>query len=635
MKPSFGDRLRYRFDNLMSLGTPALIGVLFVVSLLVVLLAAAILSIAGFVPEGDLEPLSFAEAAWQSLMRTLDSGTMGGDTGAGYRAVMLMVTLGGVFIVSALIGVLNNGIERRIEEMRKGRSQVLEFGHTLILGWSPQIFTILNELVIANQNQKQACIVVLADRDKVDMEDEIRERVNLKGSKTRIICRTGSPSDPADINIANPDTSKAIIILPPDTADPDAEVIKSVLAITNAPDRRAEPYSISTQVRNARNLNVLNLVSAQDKLQVVLIGDLISRLVAQANHQSGLSVVYTELMNFEGDEIYFKEEPQLIGKTYGEAVLAYEHSAVMGLRKADGSILLNPPMDLRIEPGDNVFALSSDDDTIHLADADAMGIQNQLICTDVEAARPEPVRTLILGWNQNGFTILRELDHYVAPGSELRIVADISEATAEGIRTQAAGLQNLRLVVMQGDATDRGLLDALKIDDYNHVIVLAYLERGVQQADALTLVTLLHLRDIFHHDQTPFSIVSEMLDLRNRELAQVTRVDDFIVSEQLISLMMAQFAENADLYAVFADIFDPHGAEIYLKPVELYVEKGRPVNFYTVVEAARRRGETAIGYRIQADANHPDKAFGVRTNPPKSDSTIFGDGDKVIVLAES
>lgn len=635
MKPSFGDRLRYRFDNLMSLGTPALVGVLFAASLLVVLLAAAILTIAGLSPDEAMEPFSFAEAAWQSMMRALDSGTLGGDTGLGFRAVMLMVTLGGLFIVSALIGVLNNGIERRIEEMRKGRSRVLEFGHTLILGWSPQIFTILNELVIANQNQKRACIVVLADHDKVEMEDEIRERVDLRGSKTRIICRTGSPSDPTDINIANPQTSKAIIILPPDTADPDAEVIKSVLAITNAADRREEPYSISTQVRNARNLNVLNLVSAQDKLQVVLIGDLISRLVAQANHQSGLSVVYTELMNFDGDEIYFKEEPKLIGRTYGEAVLAYEHSAVMGLRKAQGDILLNPPMDTVIEVGDHFFALSSDDDTIRLTDPGEIEIQSQLIRTDVQAAPPQPVRILILGWNQNGFTMMRELDHYVTRGSELRVVADISEAAAEGIRVQAAGLQNLQLVVMQGDATDRGLLDALRVDDYDHVIVLAYVERGVQQADAMTLVTLLHLRDIFHHDQTPFSIVSEMLDLRNRELAQVTRVDDFIVSEQLISLMMAQFAENADLYAVFEDIFDPEGAEIYLKPVELYVEKGRPVNFYTVVEAARRRGETAIGYRMRADANYPDKAYGVRTNPPKSESVIFGDGDKIIVLAES
>ena len=36
------------------------------------------------------------------------------------------------------------------------------------------------------------------------------------------------------------------------------------------------------------------------------------------------------LMNFGGDEIYFKQEPNLSGKTYGEALLAFETSTLMG-----------------------------------------------------------------------------------------------------------------------------------------------------------------------------------------------------------------------------------------------------------------------------------------------------------------
>jgi hypothetical protein len=127
---------------------------------------------------------------------------------------MLFVTLGGIFIVSALIGVLNNAIEGQMERLRKGRSQVLENNHTLVLGWSAQIFTVLNELMIANENQPNARIVVLADQDKVEMEDEIRERVEVRG-RTRIICRNGSPIDPNDLEIASPHQAKSIIVLPP------------------------------------------------------------------------------------------------------------------------------------------------------------------------------------------------------------------------------------------------------------------------------------------------------------------------------------------------------------------------------------------------------------------------------------
>ena len=180
MKSTFRQRFQYQFDNLMSRGTPAMIGMLFVFSLIIVIIAGAIISAASFVQDGATESLSFGEAAWESLMRTLDSGTMGGDTGTGFRIVMLFVTLGGIFVVSALIGVLNNAIEGQMERLRKGRSLVLETNHTLILGWSTQIFTVLNELMVANENQASARIVILADQDKVDMEDEIRERVDCR-----------------------------------------------------------------------------------------------------------------------------------------------------------------------------------------------------------------------------------------------------------------------------------------------------------------------------------------------------------------------------------------------------------------------------------------------------------------------
>jgi voltage-gated potassium channel Kch len=633
MKPTFSQRLRYQFDNLMARGTPALIGMLFVLSLVIDLVAGVFISITRIRPSGETEPLSVGEAMWASLMRTLDAGTMGGDTGIGFRAVMLLVTLGGIFVVSALIGVLNNAIEEQMERLRKGRSLVLETNHTLVLGWSSQIFTILNELMTANENQANARIVVLADKDKVEMEDEIRERVEVKG-KTRIICRNGSPIDPTDLEIASPHTAKSIIVLPPENSDPDTDVIKAVLAITNNPNRRAEPYHIVTQIRNTKNMDVLKLVGEKDNVQAVLTGDLIARVVAQTSRQSGLSVVYTELMNFGGDEIYFKQESVLVGKTFGEALLAFEDSSLMGVRKADGRILLSPPMETRIAEGDQIFALSADDDTIRISSQSLPPIDEAVIRSDRRALEPQPEKCLILGWNRSGTTIVHELDNYVAKGSQVTVVADVYNIEKQ-VRAQGGRLKNQKLVVQEGETTDRDLLDQLGIQDYDHVIVLAYNTVEPQEADAKTLVTLLHLRDMAQKDETPFSIVSEMLDLRNRELAEATQVDDFIVSEHLISLMMAQLSENAELFDVFTDIFDPEGAEIYLKPVSDYVTIGQPVNFYTVMEAARRRGETALGYRIEAEATDSGKAYGVHTNPKKSEIVTFSPQDRVIVISEN
>ena len=126
-----------------------------------------------------------------------------------------------------------------------------------------------------------------------------------------------------------------------------------------------------------------------------------------------------------------------------------------------------------------------------------------------------------------------------------------------------------------------------------------------------------------------------MLDVRNRNLAEITQADDFIVSDRLISLMMAQVSTNKALNAVFADMFDADGAEVYLKPISDYVQTGVELDFYAVIESARRRNEMAIGYRIDANGNNKELQYGIVVNPNKTNTVTFDPSDMVIVLADS
>lgn len=627
---SFADRLRYKFDNYMSKGTIALIGGLGMFSLIIIFIAALLITIGSIVQE-DGSPLSFQEAAWASLMRTMDAGTMGGDTGWPFRIVMFAVTLGGVFIISGLIGVLTSGLEEKMDELRKGRSRVIESNHTVILGWSPQIFSILSELILANENQKNPRIVILGDHDKVEMEDEIRDKIG-DTKKTRIICRTGNPIDLADLEIVSPHSSRSIILLAPEGEEADSHTIKTILALTNNPNRRAEPYHIVAEIRNPKNMEAARLVG-KNEAQIILAGDLISRITAQTCRQSGLSVVYTELLDFGGDEIYFHEEPSLVGKSFGEAIFAFEASTLIGLGFSDGRVALDPPLDTLIAHGDRLIAISEDDDTIRLSGLADYAIDEKAIRNGARQ-NGKPERTLILGWNRRAPIIIKELDHYVAGGSAVTVVADTDEAN-EAIQTKCSQLANISVAIRSADTTDRSTLESLDIPSYDHVIVLSYSDDlDPQESDARTLVTLLHLRDMADRSGQDFAIVSEMLDVRNRELAEVTRADDFIVSDKLISLMMSQISENKDLTGVFQDLFDPEGSELYLKSASDYVTPGKPINFYTVLEAARRRNEVAIGYRIRSESGDPAKSYGVHVNPKKSDTITLSDGDKIIVLAD-
>ena len=133
------------------------------------------------------------------------------------------------------------------------------------------------------------------------------------------------------------------------------------------------------------------------------------------------------------------------------------------------------------------------------------------------------------------------------------------------------------------------------------------------------------------HDTT---VVTELLDQRDVALAPPTSAGDFLVSDRLISLLLAQLSEDATLKSVFDDLLDPDGAEVYCKAALRYCEVGQSTTFEDVVVAARRQSETAIGYRLMELANDEAHGFGIVVNPPKAAVLALKADDQVIVLAE-
>jgi voltage-gated potassium channel Kch len=629
-KVSFSQKFRYKFDNLMSKGPVAMMSLLGIISLIVVLIAASFLYFSQISPEGE-ESLGFIEGIWQSLMRTMDAGTVGGDSGWPYRLVGLIVTFSGIFIFSALIGVLSNGINNKLEDLSKGKSFVIEENHTLILGWSSKIFTIISELVLANENQKKPRIVILADVDKVEMEDEIRSKIaDLKN--TKIICRRGNPNDMQDLDIANPQACKSIIILAPEIENPDPLTIKTILAITNNPNRRKEAYHVIAEMNDERNVEVAKMVG-KEEVEIILTDDVIGKIMVQTSRQSGLSIVYTELMDFDGAEIYFKEEKALIGKSYGDVIAAYEDSAVIGLQFADNTVRNNPEMDYILKAGDKIIAITEDDDTLVLKSTSSASFDEAVLVHN-ESEGPKSERILMLGWNRRALVILKEMDNYVGANSYMKVVSTF-ETDKDLILEIASGLKNIKLEFEQADTSAREVIDSLDVTSYDSVQLLCYkAEMDLQDADAQTLISLLHIRRIMEETGKDIKIVSEMLDMKNRDLAEVTKADDFVVSDKLISLLMSQVSENKHLMRVFEDLFNADGSEIYLKPISEYIKIGVETDFYSILESAKRKGQTAIGYRIASESFDNSKAYGVYVNPAKSKVLTFSSEDRIIVLAE-
>jgi voltage-gated potassium channel Kch len=613
-------RLRYAFDQTMSRGIGALLAWLALVSLALTVLVSVVLTITNT----NVGHTTFFGKMVFAFLHLASAQSIKGDFGFSWSLILAMFLVGviGLATLAALISIIGRDLRDRFHELSKGRSPVIESGHTLILGWSEAVFTIVRELVIANESRRKPVIVILADEPKDEMDDAIRERVrDLRN--TKIVTRSGSPMNRGDLEIVNYRAARSTIVVAPEQARPDQHVVKVLLALTG---RSREGGPIIAEVSDPANLQTVGLAGAG---RAVLIDkrDTVAKLIVQTARESGAAVVYTELFDFGGDEIYFHHDETLSGQTFGEALHAFEDSCVIGLAHEDGYVDLGPDMSTRLN-GHRLVVLADDDSSLAKLSRSSTAFDEGAIVAAAPVDGPA-ARTLLLGWNSRALTIAAELDAYASPGSTLTVVCpeELPELPA---------LPALRMEVRQASTTDRPVLDSLAVESFTHIIVLSDEALDIEDADAETLVTLLHLRDLLSGVEPGSrpSLVTEIIDERNRELAEDAEVDDIVVSDKILSLIVTQIAENAALRPVFADLLDAEGSEIYLRPIEAYVTLDGPVAFATIVEAARRRGEIALGFRRRSLEHDESQAYGIRVNPSKSDSFAPELGDRVVVLAE-
>ncbi|MFJ8050452.1 NAD-binding lipoprotein [Streptomyces luteogriseus] len=625
---TWGDRVRYWFDSTLARGASALVGWMALLCLAVVVPASALV-----VWTDPHAPESLPDRLAQVWRLTGETLRLGGATGTPLRVTTsVLLALVALLYVSTLVGLITTALTERLTALRRGRSTVLEQGHVVVLGWSEQVFTVVSELVAANANQRRAAVAVLADRDKTAMEEALSTKVGPMG-RTRLICRSGPTTDPAVITLTSPATAGVVLVLPRDEPDADAEVVKTLLALRAAlPGEGARPPVVAA-VRDDRHRLAASLAAGPGG--IVLESDTVTaRLIVQAARRPGLSLVHQELLDFAGDEFYLVAEPTLTGRPFGDALLSYPTSSVVGIVRG-GTPVLNPPPHTPLVEDDLLVVISRDDDTVWQADC-ADSVEKAVMASGLATpARPE--RVLLLGWNRRAPLMVDQLRRRARPGSAVDVVADAGEATVRQVSEAGAHHgTDLPLTLHPGDVTRPETLQGLDVHSYDSVIVLGQDPAPGQppdEPDNRTLVTLLLLRRLEEASGRELPVVTELVDDRNRALAPVGPGADVIISGKLIGLLMAQISQNRHLAAVFEELFSADGTGIRLRPAGDYVLPGCETTFATVVAAARQRGECAIGYRSHDDAStSPD--YGVRINPPKAGRRRWTAEDEVIVVGE-
>jgi hypothetical protein len=568
---------------------------------------------------------SFGDGLWLALTRSLDPGTFSGDDGTRFRLIMLVVTLSGIFLAATIIGLVSSAIDRRVESLRRGRSFVVEEGHSLLIGWTDKVPTIVAELVEANASERGRAIVVLSPADTVDVTDEVRSSVpDLRTS--RLVVRSGAPTRMHDLRQVNAVGARSAIVLRPPGGS-DAQVVKTVLALS-----ALNPGLLGTTVV-AELEDRATAGSLRDAVGPSLITvtpmEIIARIGAQVSRAAGLGTIYQELLDFDGDEMYLVPVPEeWVGRLFGELLLASSTATIIGLSRADGTVVVGPDPAVVVDAGDRVIGIAEDDSTFVLDRSPVAWTPGE----QRPVAEERPVeRTLIVGWSALGPLVAQEIENHVAPGSELHVLVPAS-MTGQVERGLAVSVQ--RAVIHEGDPIDRAAIAAvMSAGPFDHIMLLADRDEcDSDEADARTLLTLMHVRSVAEETEVEENVVAELLDPNDVELGGTSTNSDFIVSQRLISLLLAQLSESPELSQVFAELFDSDGVVISIRPLDRYLP-AQPAAFEDVIVAAREHGDIAIGYRCAAQVDAPGTlAGGVRLNPRKQDRVPFAAGDSVVVI---
>ena len=336
-----------------------------------------------------------------------DPGTHSDAEGTGMRVVAFSTTMGGMCVFALMIGIISDFIGEKVDDLKKGKSRVIESGHTLMLGWSDMSLAIIQQIALANESENGGVIVVLAKNDKEDMELELKNAMDaqeggLKLLGTEVIFRSGNTLAEHDLNKASVHTARSIVALSegfdPDEAD--SRMVRQILSLRGMLSKSLQnnPAHVVCELRDVDNKHLVEMVG-KGLVETVCAHDVIGRLMIQCARSAGLAHVLENMMGFDGDEFYLKEWPELLGQRFGDILHRFDDAVPIGI-KHDDVVQLNPPDDQIIEDGDEILVLAEDDDSYEVND----GSRPEIVVgplPEIPFQEKKPEVLLFCGWRRD------------------------------------------------------------------------------------------------------------------------------------------------------------------------------------------------------------------------------------------
>ncbi len=641
------EKLRYRFDDFMSRGSSS--G--FIALTVVFTSFYLVIAIARMITVRQMDGLQVERGQgllrqiWIAFLEMTDPGSMTQDIDSHPWVKVFAVLAGmtGLVLLSALIAVITNALDQRLSQLRKGHSRVVLDDHTLILGWNDRVVDVLRELILANESEPSAAVVILADRPKEEMDDQLALLIPDRRT-TKIVTRSGVESSLTNLNVASTETCRSVIALAScasgasleDMQRSDMKVVKTVLGVVAALGDRTDVPVVAELFQSDRR----ELVQSMGPTQMVALDadEMLAKILVQTSRNEGLSVVYDEILSFDRSEIYITGPRKWPTSTFGMLSYHMPDGVAIGLRRPSGEVVLNPDAAEELRDEDQVIVLATDDSTIAFQSKPIAAPKEYEPGTGQTNARIE--RELIIGWSAKLPTIVREYADYVGNGSRIDLISRSGNgATGRAVAELAEDVPSLELRLIDVDPSDTVSLLELRPFEYDNIIVLsdAGHNDAMEWADSETLLHLLQLQKIFREASgtSETKLIAELLDSDNRDLVTETGVREFVISNRFVSMLMAQISENVHMKDVYDNLLSEAGSEIYLKPLDLYLsDPPDRLRFVDLIRACQQRGEICTGLRLASQSERPNENFGIHMIPSKDMVVDTADIVSLVVLAE-
>ncbi len=649
-------RLSYGIDNFMSKGSSSIFLALLALFLIGFLIMVFIRIIANaFMPDETLGNLF--EIPWRVYVAVLEGSAAETDGDSNWLAKITSIlgVLVGLILFSSMVAFITSVFEAKLDELRRGRSLVLENDHTLILGFGDRILEVIKELIEANESEPDASIVILAEKDKEEMDNIIRDNIT-DFATTRVITRSGVVTNINNLKKVMAKNAKSVIIMnssanwrdEQDKNLADALVLKSIMSMMAVCGDNTHP-PIVCEIHSDRDRELAEQIS-NGTVKALNEVSVLSRMIAQlALSQNGLSVVYSDMVGFDGNEFYFYQPDDGWGGelTFGDSQNRFNSSTPMGIHNSNGEIILNPPKETPIGGDDELIVFAEDDSTIFYFNQPVYEPKLESIPkTQVE---PKSHRSALLNWTTKTPIILEKLCSYLPEDSEL--CAYVSTKTPE-MDTLLMNLKkdypDIDISIIKLDLNDLKVLDQIQPQDFDSILILSPGGTTIEEMDAYVISLLIRIRQILITKSKSNSkddksikwpkLITEVMDSENIDIILNSGVEDFMVSNQFVSQIMAQVSEEPLALDVYDDLFQSEGSELYIKPASYYFDfddgKSITLPYGECVQAARLRDEVILGVQIKSAQKKKDKMFGINLIPDKNDQITLTCEDGLIALSK-